>query len=174
MMWLWRGISCVPERDQLYLLAPSVMDWLPGDHLAYFVLDAVEEMDLGCSCAATASDGRGGAAHHPAAMVALLLYAYCVGERSSREIEKACQVDIAYRVICAGLFPDHTTIARFRQRHEQALKVLFGASLRLCAQAGMTKLGVVALDGTKIACCGVAASEPGQGGDRCRGGQDVR
>ena len=84
-------------------------------------------------------------------MVALLLYAYCVGVRSSRQIERACQVDVAFRVICAGLFPDHTTIARFRQRHEDALKSLFTASLRLCARAGMVSVGVVAVDGTKMA-----------------------
>ena len=141
----------VAERDQLYLLPPSVADWLPEDHLAFFVLDAVEEMDLSAFYAAYRADGWGGAAHHPKTMVALLLYAYCLGVRSSRQIERACHVDVAFRVICANLFPDHTTIARFRQHHEQALKTLFSASLRLCAKAGMVKLGVVALDGTKIA-----------------------
>jgi hypothetical protein len=83
-------------------------------------------------------------------MVALLLYAYSIGLRSSRRIERACQVDVAFRVICANVFVDHTTIARFRQRHEQALKSLFSASLRLCAKAGMATVGVVAVDGTKI------------------------
>lgn len=141
----------VPERDQLFLLPPSLMDWLPEDHLAFFILDAVAEMDLSGFVAAHRADGRGGAAHHPEVMVALLLYAYCMGVRSSRQIERACHVDVAFRVICAGLFPDHTTIARFRQRHEGALKTVFSESLRLCATAGMTKVGVVALDGTKIA-----------------------
>ena len=140
-----------PERDQLYLLPPSVADWLPEDHLAFFVLDAVEEMDLSAFYGDYRADGWGGAAHHPRAMVALLVYAYCVGVRSSRQIERACHVDVAFRVICAGLFPDHTTIARFRQRHEQALKTLFSASLRLCQRAGMAKVGLVALDGTKMA-----------------------
>ncbi len=149
--WLMAHNFLCPERDQLILLPQSMADWLPGDHLAYFVLDVVDEMDLAVFVRSYRGDGRGGAAHHPAAMVALLLYAYCVGERSSRQIERLCHVDVAFRVICAGLFPDHTTIARFRQRHERALKGLFGASLRLCAKAGMTKLGVVALDGTKIA-----------------------
>jgi transposase len=140
-----------PERDQLYLLPPSIADWLPEDHLAFFVLDAVEEMDLSPFYGDYRDDGRGGAAHHLKAMVALLLYAYCLGVRSSRQIERACHVDVAFRVICAGLFPDHTTIARFRKRHEQALKQLFIASLRLCATAGMASVGLVAVDGTKMA-----------------------
>ena len=140
-----------PERDQLYLLPPSIADWLPEDHLAFFVLDAVEEMDLSAFYAGYRADGWGGAAHHPKTMAALLLYAYCLGLRSSRQIERACHVDVAFRVICANLFPDHSTIARFRQRHEQALKTLFSASLRLCAKAGMAKVGLVAVDGTKVA-----------------------
>lgn len=140
-----------PERDQLYLLPPSLSDWLPEDHLAWFVLDCVEEMDLSAFYADYRADGWGGAAHHPKTMVALLVYAYCLGVRSSRQIERACHVDVGFRVICAGLFPDHTTIARFRQRHEAALKSIFTASLRLCATAGMTSVGIVALDGTKMA-----------------------
>lgn len=142
-----------PERDQLYLLPPSLTDWLEEDHLAWFVLDCVEEMDLRAFYADYREDGWGGAAHHPKTMVALLVYAYCLGVRSSRQLERACHVDIAFRVICAGLFPDHTTIARFRQRHEDALKSIFTASLRLCAKAGMTGLGMVALDGTKMGAC---------------------
>lgn len=141
----------LPERDQLYLLPPSLTDWLPEDHLCFFVLDAVEEMDLSAFSADYREDGRGAAAHHPPTMVALLLYAYCLGVRSSREIERACHVDVAFRIICAGLFPDHSTIARFRQRHEEALKGLFTASLRLCHRAGMASVGLVALDGTKMA-----------------------
>jgi transposase len=140
-----------PERDQLYLLPPSMADWLPEEHLAWFVLDAVEEMDLSAFYADDRADGWGGAAHDPPTMVALLLYAYCVGVRSSRQIERACHVDVAFRVICAGLLPDHTTVARFRQRHEEALKTIFTASLRLCAKAGMAGVGLVALDGTKMA-----------------------
>jgi transposase len=140
-----------PDRDQLYLLPPSLTDWLPEGHLAWFVLDCVDEMDLSAFYADYREDGWGGAAHHPKTMVALLVYAYCLGVRSSRQIERACHVDIAFRVICAGLFPDHTTIARFRVRHEDALKSIFTAALRLCAEAGMTTVGLVALDGTKMA-----------------------
>jgi len=138
------------DREQLMLMPPSVAEWLPEDHLAFFVLDAVEELDLSGFYADYRADGWGGAAHHPKMMVALLLYAYSIGLRSSRRIERACQVDVAFRVVCANVFVDHTTIARFRQRHEQALKSLFSASLRLCAKAGMTTVGVVAVDGTKI------------------------
>ena len=99
------------------------------------------------------STGRtaGGGAHHPKTMVALPVYASCLGVRSSRQIERACCVDVGFRVIRAGLFPDHTTIARLRQRHEAALNSIFTASLRLCATAGMTSVGIVALDGTKMA-----------------------
>jgi transposase len=140
-----------PERDQLYLLAPSMADWLPEDHLAWFVLDAVEEMDLSAFYADYRADGWGGAAHDPSTMVALLLYAYCVGVRSSRQIERACHVDVALRVICAGLLPDHTTVARFRQRHEEALKTIFTSSLGLCSKAGMAGVGLVALERTKMA-----------------------
>jgi transposase len=139
------------DRDQLYLLPVSVAEWLPQEHLAYFVLDAVEEMDLSAFYAGYRGDGRGGAARHPKTMVALLLYAYCVGVRSSRRIEAACLTDVAFRVVCANTAPDHTTVARFRRRHEAALKTLFTASLRLCAAAGMATVGLVAVDGTKMA-----------------------
>ncbi|MBN9103353.1 MAG: transposase, partial [Pseudonocardia sp.] len=139
------------EHDQLYLLPPALTDWLPEDHLAFFVHDAVEEIDLSAFYADYRADGWGGAAHDPKLMVALLLYGYCVGVRSSRQIERACHVDVAFRVLAANQAPDHTTIARFRARHEQALTSLFTASLRLCARAGMTTVGLVAVDGTKIA-----------------------
>ena len=139
------------ERDQLYLLPPSITEWLPEDHLAYFISDVVDGMDLSAFYTDYREDGWGGSAHHPKMMVALLLYAYCVGVRSSRQIERACRYDIAFRVICAAQTPDHTTIARFRQRHEKALAGVFKVSLQLCHRAGMAKVGVVALDGTKIA-----------------------
>ena len=95
------------ERDQLFLLPPSLLDWLPEDHLAWFVLDAVAEMDLDAFYARYRTDGWGGAAHEPSTMVALLLYAYCQGVRSSRQIERACHVDVAFRVIAANQTPDH-------------------------------------------------------------------
>jgi transposase len=140
------------ERDQVYLLPPSVADWLPEDHLAWFVLDAVDEMDLAPFYAGYRSDGWGAAAHDPKMMVALVLYAYCLGVRSSRQIERACHVDLGFKVVAANQCPDHTTIARFRGRHEAAMASVFTSSLRLCAEAGMVSLGVVALDGTKMGC----------------------
>jgi len=138
------------ERDQSFLLPPSMKDWLPEDHLAFFVLDVVEQMDLQPFFLRYRDDGWGAAAHEPKMMVALLLYAYCIGERSSRKIERRCNEDIAFRVICANNSPDHTTIARFRKENEQALATCFTEVLRLCASAGLVRIGTVALDGTKI------------------------
>jgi transposase len=140
------------ERDQQYLMPVSLREWLPEDHLAWFVIDAVDQMELEAVYAAYRSDGWGAAAHEPKMMVGLLLYAYCLGIRSSRQIERACHLDVAFRVVTANQAPDHTTIARFRQRHAQALQAVFSGSLRLCAQAGMAGVGVVALDGTKLGC----------------------
>jgi len=131
-------------------LPPNLREWLPEDHLAWFVLAAVEEMDLSAFYGAYRGDGHGRAAHEPGMMLALLLYAYCRGQRSSRVIERECVEDVAYRVIAANRRPDHTTIARFRQRHEVALADLFGQVLGLCAEAGLAKVGVIAIDGTKV------------------------
>ena len=138
------------DRDQELLLPPSLREWLPDDHLAWFVLAAVEQMDLAAFFAAYRQDGHGRAAHDPAMMVALLLYAYAVGRRSSRVIERACVDDVAFRVIAANQRPDHCTIARFRQRHEAALAGLFGEVLTLCAEAGLVGVAVRAVDGTKL------------------------
>ena len=141
-------IAC--DRDQELLLPPSLREWLPDDHFAWLVIDAVDELDLTSFYAGYRADGHGRAAHDPAMMVALLLYAYARGERSSRRIERRCVEDVATRVICANQTPDHTTIARFRQRHETALAGLFGEVLALCAEAGLAEIGVVAVDGTKV------------------------
>ncbi len=141
-------IAC--DREQDLLLPPSLREWLPEDHLAWFVLASTEEMDLSAFYGAYRGDGHGRAAHEPGMMLALLLYAYCKGQRSSRLIERECVEDVAYRVIAANQRPDHTTIARFRQRHEAALADLFGQVLGLCAEAGLVKVGVVAIDGTKV------------------------
>jgi transposase len=137
-------------REQAFLMPPSLREWLSEDHLAWFVLAAVEGMDLSAFYAAYRFDGHGRAASEPAMMVALLLYAYAKGERSSRAIERACVEDIAYRVIAANQVPDHCAVARFRQRHEDALAGLFGEVLSLCAEAGLVHVGVVAVDGTKV------------------------
>jgi transposase len=142
-------LSC--DREQELLLPPSLQDWLPAGHLAWFVLDAVEAIDLTGFYAGYREDGWGRAAHDPAMMVALLLYAYAIGERTSRRIERRCHEDIAFRVICANRVPDHATIARFRARHERALADTFTDVLVLCARAGLVSVGLVAVDGSPIA-----------------------
>ena len=143
-----RFLPC--ERDQQYLMPASLRDWLPEDHLAWFVLDAVSQLDLTAFYARYREDGWGRKAYEPSMMVALVLYAYCEGERSSRRIERRCREDIAFRVLTANQQPDHATICRFRRQHEQALAGLFAGVLRLCAEAGLLLLGVVALDGTRL------------------------
>jgi transposase len=131
------------------LLPPDLCDWLSDDHLAWFVIDAVSELDLKPFYASYRSDGHGAAAHDPKMMVTLFAYAYAVGEGSSRGIERRCREDVAFRVICANQAPDHATIARFRVRHEAAL--LFSQVLGLCGKAGIVDVGVIAVDGTKLA-----------------------
>jgi transposase len=140
-----------PQRDQPLLLPVDMREWLPEDDLVFVVLDAVATVDLGAFYARYRADGHGRAAFDPEMMVALLLYGYCQGERSSRVIEQRCVRDVAYRVITGGLRPDHATIARFRARHEQALGGLFSQVLRLLAAEGMVSLGILSLDGTKLA-----------------------
>jgi transposase len=119
--------------------------------LVWTVLDAVAEMDLGAFYASYRADGHGRPAYEPSMMVALLLYAYARGNRSSRAIERACVEDVAYRVVAGNLVPDHSTIAEFRVRHEAALAELFTGVLGLCRRAGLVSVGVVAIDGTKVA-----------------------
>jgi transposase len=144
-----RFISC--DRDQVMLLPPDLREWLPAGHLAHFVIDTVEELDLAAFYAVYRQDGHGRPAHDPAMMVALVLYAYARGDRSSRVIERRCVEDVAYRVIAANQAPDHSTIARFIERHERPLGGLFGQVLTLCRRAGLVRAGVLALDSTKIA-----------------------
>jgi transposase len=142
-------LSC--DREQELLLPPSLREWLPEEHLAWFVIDAIAELDLSAFYGAYRQDGHGRAAHDPAMMVALFVYAYAIGVRSSRGIERRCRDDVAFRVITANQDPDHATVARFRARHEAAIAGLFGGVLELCARAGMVDVGVVSVDGTKIA-----------------------
>src|SRR5919198_1687434 len=142
-------IEC--RREQGFLLPPDVREWLPADHLAWFVIDAVAEMDLADFYGAYRADGHGRAAYEPSLMVALVLYAFATRVRSSRAIERHCRQDVAYRVISGNLVPDHATIARFICRHERALADLFGEILGLCDRAGLVQPGVVSIDGTRIA-----------------------
>jgi transposase len=137
--------------DQPFLLPPALRDWLPEGHLALFISDVVEAMDLSAILATyKEGDGRGQPAYHPSMMVRLLLYAYCTGTASSRKIERKTYEDVAYRVLTANQHPDHDSIADFRKRQLQALAELFRQVLQLCQAAGLVKLGHVALDGTKI------------------------
>src|SRR3954453_21819616 len=141
-------IAC--DREQSFLMPPDVREWLPENHLAWVVLAAGEEMDLYPFYAPYRVDGRSRPAYEPAMMVALLLYAYACGIRSSRVIERACVEDVAFRVLAAQRRPDHATIARFVERHEDAIAGLFGEVLTLCARSGLAKVGVIAVDGTKV------------------------
>jgi transposase len=141
----------VCDLNQPFLLPPSLQDWLPEGHLARFVSDVVDGLDLSAIYAAyDRKDGRGLAAYHPVMMVRLLLYGYCLGVASSRKIERRTHEDVAFRYLAADQHPDHDTIASFRQTHLQNLAGLFLQALRLCEKAGLVKLGHVAIDGTKL------------------------
>src|ERR1700761_9202297 len=141
-------IGC--DREQAFLMPPSLRDWLPEDHLAWFVIESVKQLDLDAFYEAYRPDGHGRAAYDPSMMVALVMFAYSTKERSSRGIERHCRQDIAYRVITANRVPDHATIARFVCRHELALAALFSSVLGLCERAGLVRSGVVAVDGPKM------------------------
>ena len=138
-------------RDQEFLLPPNMADWLPEDHLVWFVLDVVDQLDTRGFHASRRTGGVGRQGYDPDMLLALLIYAYAVGERSSRRIERLCVDHVAFRVLCGQDGPDHTTIARFRAEHHDGFADLFAQVLQLCAAAGMVKVGVVSIDGTKIA-----------------------
>src|SRR5437867_7179848 len=138
------------EIDQALLMPPSLHDWLPENHLARFVADLMGSLDLSVFYHSyEQKDGRGQAAYHPVMMVRLLLYGYCIGVVSSRQIEKRTYEDVAFRYLSGDEHPDHSTINEFRKRHLGALAGLFVQALQLCQKAGLIKLGHVALDGTK-------------------------
>lgn len=138
------------NREQQYLMPPSLKEWVPEDDLVWFVLDAVKQMELNEFYKKYRIDGSGAVGFDPEMMVPLIMYAYCVGERSSRKIERLCERDVAFRVVAANLVPDHSTISRFRKEHREAIGKLFTEVLRMCNEVGLVKVGVVAIDGTKI------------------------
>jgi len=138
------------EPDQIILMPASMREWLPSDHLSYFISDVVDHLDLSAMMERYASEERGYPPYHPAMMVKVLLYAYCIGIASSRKIEKRLCEDIAFRVLAANNTPDFRTISDFRKDHLKALAGLFLQVLKLCQKAGLVRLGHVALDGTKI------------------------
>jgi transposase len=136
--------------DQVFLLPPDAREWLPAGHLAWAVLEQAGQLDLAPFLAGYRADGQGRPAYHPAVMVALVMYCYCKGVRSSRAVEMATFDDVGARVICGNLHPDHATVARFVTRHEGAVKGLLVASLVACAREGLVSVEVVAGDGTKV------------------------
>lgn len=138
------------EPDQMFLMPVSMKEWLPAGHLAYFVSDVVDHLDLEAITRRYKYEERGYPPYHPAMMVKVLVYAYCIGVSSSRKIEKRLEEDISFRVLAANNTPDFRTISEFRKDHLKALAGLFLQVLKLCRKAGLVKLGHVSLDGTKI------------------------
>ena len=138
------------EPDQQLLLPAALQEWLPDDHLSYFISDVVDQLDMSEVTARYERERRGGPPYHPRMMVKVLLYGYCVGVASSRRIAQRLHEDIAFRVLAANNTPDFRTISDFRKDNVDALSGLFVQVLALCQQAGLVKLGHVALDGTKV------------------------
>lgn len=138
-------------RDQEFLLPPNMADWLTADHLVWFVLDVVAELDTSVLHASRRTGGVGRAGYDPDMLLALMIYAYATGQRSSRRIEQLCVDHVAFRVLCAQDPPDHSTIARFRAAHDGVFVDLFAQVLRLCAEAGHVQVATISIDGTKIA-----------------------
>lgn len=137
-------------RDQVFLLPPDMRDWLPEDHLVWLVLEIVETLDVSAFEVSRRRGGVGAAGYDPRMLLGLLVYAYCRGVRSSRQIERLCHTDIAFKVVCADDVPDHATIARFRASSENAFTGLFAQVLLIAARAGLARFGTIAIDGTKI------------------------
>src|SRR5580704_13281960 len=138
------------SAEQVFLMPPDPREWLPAGHLAWALLDQAELLDMTPFARAYRADGQGRPAYHPRLVTALVMYCYCKGIRSSRAIEMATWDDVGARVIMGGLHPDHSTVARFVTRHEQAVKGLLVASLAACAREGLVSVEVVAGDGTKV------------------------
>jgi transposase len=136
------------DRDTSYLLPPSVDEWLPDDHLARFVVEVIEQLDL--SELTRQYAGRGSAAHHPAVLLGLLVYGYANGVHSSRKIERATYDSVAFRYVAANTHPDHDTLATFRRRFLKQIESLFVQVLVLAREMKLLKLGHIALDGTKV------------------------
>ena len=138
------------EPEQMLLMPVALQEWLPADHLAYFVSDVVDHLDLSAIMKRYQDEDRGYPPYHPRMMVKVLVYAYCVGMPSSRKIEKRLEEDIAFRVLSANNRPDFRTISDFRKDHLKALAALFLQVLKLCQRSGLVRLGHVSLDGTKM------------------------
>lgn len=138
------------DRDLPFLVPPDMRDWLPENHLAWFILDVVRELDTSALHAKSKRGGTGREGFNPELLLAVWVYASARGISSSRQIERACTEDVAFRVLCAQDVPDHTVLARFRQHHQDAMADLFAQVLTLCVGQGLGRFGVIAIDGTKI------------------------
>lgn len=144
-----------PDRDQSFLMPPDMRDWLPQGHLVWWLIDLVDALDVSGFEATSRVGAAGRAPYAPRTLLAILIYGYAQGQRSSRQLERLCSVDVGFRILAGNASgkdaPDHATLARFRQRHNEAFEELFTQVLVLCANAGLGKLGMIAIDGTKIA-----------------------
>ncbi len=138
------------DRDQSFLVPPDMRDWLPANHLAWFLLEVVEQLDTSALHDKSKLGGTGREGFNPDLLLAVWIYASARGISSSRQIERGCVEDVAFRVLCAQDVPDHTVLARFRQRHRDAMAGLFAQVLVLCVSQGLGRFGVIAIDGTKI------------------------
>ncbi len=138
------------EPDQGFLLPPSLRDWLPEDHLAYFISDTVDELDLSRFVAAYRAEGSGRVAYHPRLMLKVLVYAYCVGVFSSRAIARQIEENVAFRVLAADERPNHRTICRFRERHMPDFEGIFAQIVQIARGVGLVNLGALAIDGSKV------------------------
>ena len=138
------------DRDQPFLVPPDMRDWLPSEHLAWFILEVIEQLDTSALHGKSKRGGTGREGYNPEMLLGLWVYASARGISSSRQIERACSEDVAFRVLCAQDVPDHTVLARFRQAHQDAMEGLFAQVLALCVGQGLGRFGVIAIDGTKI------------------------
>ncbi|WP_326564181.1 transposase [Micromonospora peucetia] len=139
-------------------------DWLPEDHLVWLVLDVVETLDVSAFEASRRRGGVGAAGYDPRMLLTLLVYAYCRGVRSSRQVERRCHTDVAFKVLCTADIPDHATIARFRAGSGHAFAGLFEQVLMIAARAGLARFGTIAIDGTKIPASASIDANRGQDG----------
>ncbi len=139
------------DRDLQFLMPPDVREWVPSSHLVWTVLEVVEQVDTSVFHRLSRRGGAGRAGFDPDMLLGVLILGYCTGQRSTRQMERLCSQDVAFRVACANQPPDHTVLARFRQNHEQAFEELFSEVLVMAAVRGLVRLDTVAVDGTKIA-----------------------
>src|SRR5690348_10221188 len=150
------------DRDQVFLLPPDMREWLPGGHPVFVVIEALGLLDTSAFHALRRTGGAGAAGYDPDMLLGVLVWAYAHKESSSRRMEELCRTDVAFRVICAGNLPDHSTIARFRKDFGEAVPGFFAGVLVVCARLGMGRLGTVALDGTKVAASASKAANRGE------------